>query len=63
MRYTTSTAKTEHAMFGTQPMTMGRYGVLLKQNQALGFGGMPSMKQQWQRLDIHIGEQHDPQKF
>jgi hypothetical protein len=50
-------------MFGTQPMTMGRCGVLSKQNQVLGFGGMPSMKQQWQRLDIQIGEQHDPQKF
>jgi hypothetical protein len=42
-------------MFGTQPMTMGRCGVLLKQNQALGFGGMPFMKQQWQRLGIHNG--------
>ena len=52
-------ADSRHEMFGTQPMTMGRYGVLLKQNQAPGFGGMPSMKQQWQRLDIHIGEQHD----
>jgi hypothetical protein len=43
-------------MFGTRLMTMGRYGVLLKQNQALGFGGMPSMKQQWQKfLGIHSG--------
>jgi hypothetical protein len=42
-------------MFGTRLMTMGRCGVLLKQNQALGFGGMPSMKQQWQRLGIHNG--------
>jgi hypothetical protein len=32
-------------MFGTQPMTMGRYGGLLKQHQALGFGGMPFTKQ------------------
>jgi hypothetical protein len=42
-------------MFGTRLMTMGRYGVLLKQNQALGFGGMPFMKQQWQRLGMHNG--------
>jgi len=55
LRYATSMADSQHEMFGTQPMIMGRCGGLLKQNRALGFGGMPSMKQQWQKLDIHSG--------
>ena len=43
-------------MFGTQPMTTERWCGLLKQKAALGFGGMPSMKRQWQKfLGTHNG--------